>query len=196
MLEAQSINESDLDWHVQVFRLIDSNSVKGLPKDLKDATIKNVLIDMSIHTAYVKAIRSAQHFIYIENQYFLGSSYNWTQCKDLVVNNLIPMEIALKIANKIRANERFAVYVVVPMWLEGVLTGIATQRIIFWQNKTMQMMFETIYKALEEVELGNTYVLKDYLNFFYLGNREASDGTDKEESTLHDLRTFKRHDSR
>ncbi len=38
---------------------------------------KNVLIDMSIHAAYVKAIRAAQHFIYIENQYFLGSSYNW-----------------------------------------------------------------------------------------------------------------------
>lgn len=38
---------------------------------------------MSIHTAYVKAIRAAQHFIYIENQYFLGSSYNWASYKDL-----------------------------------------------------------------------------------------------------------------
>ncbi|KAF6160418.1 hypothetical protein GIB67_019187 [Kingdonia uniflora] len=198
MLEAQSINESDPeDWHVQVctlfcgllkqlkvFRSIDSNSVKGFPKDPKDATIKNlvcgknVLIDMSIHTAYVKAIRSAQHFIYIENQYFLGSSYNWTQYKDLGANNLIPMEIALKIANKIRANERFAVYVVIPMWPEGVPTGIATQRILFWQNKTMQMMYETIYKALEEVGLENTYVPEDYLNFFCLGNREAPDGTE------------------
>lgn len=44
---------------------------------------KNVLIDMSIHTAYVKAIRSAQHFIYIENQYFIGSSYNWSSYRDL-----------------------------------------------------------------------------------------------------------------
>lgn len=44
---------------------------------------KNVLIDMSIHTAYVKAIRAAQHFIYIENQYFLGSSYNWSNYKNL-----------------------------------------------------------------------------------------------------------------
>jgi hypothetical protein len=42
-----------------------------------------VLIDMSIHTAYVKAIRAAQHFIYIENQYFIGSSYNWGSYKDL-----------------------------------------------------------------------------------------------------------------
>ncbi|KAI7990596.1 Phospholipase D beta 1 [Camellia lanceoleosa] len=76
-------------WHVQVFRSIDSNSVKGFPKDPKDATSrdlvcrKNVLIDMSIHTAYVKAICAAQHFIYIENQYFLGSSYNWTNHRDL-----------------------------------------------------------------------------------------------------------------
>ncbi|THG15055.1 hypothetical protein TEA_019355 [Camellia sinensis var. sinensis] len=44
---------------------------------------KNVLIDMSIHTAYVKAICAGQHFIYIENQYFLGSSYNWTNHRDL-----------------------------------------------------------------------------------------------------------------
>lgn len=44
---------------------------------------KNVLIDMSIHTAYVKAIRAAQHFIYIENQYFIGSSYNWSSNKDV-----------------------------------------------------------------------------------------------------------------
>lgn len=48
-------------------------------------------------------------------------------------NNLIPMEIALKIAEKIRANERFAVYIVIPMWPEGVPTGAATQRILFWQ---------------------------------------------------------------
>lgn len=44
---------------------------------------KNVFIDMSIHTAYVKAIRAAQHFIYIENQYFLGSSYNWASYTNL-----------------------------------------------------------------------------------------------------------------
>lgn len=48
-------------------------------------------------------------------------------------NNLIPMEIALKIADKIRSNERFAAYIVIPMWPEGVPTGAATQRILYWQ---------------------------------------------------------------
>lgn len=43
---------------------------------------KNLVIDKSIHTAYVKAIRSAQHFIYIENQYFLGSSFGWPSYKN------------------------------------------------------------------------------------------------------------------
>ncbi|XP_043716589.1 phospholipase D beta 1-like [Telopea speciosissima] len=183
LLDTPYLSKNDPEtWHVQVFRSIDSTSVKGFPKDPKEATSKNlvcdknVVIDMSIHTAYVKAIRSAQHFIYIENQYFLGSSYNWSQHKDLGANNLIPMEIALKIANKIRANERFAVYIVIPMWPEGVPTSATTQRILYWQNKTMQMMYETIYKALREVELEKTYTPEDYLNFFCLGNREALDG--------------------
>ncbi|KAK4269670.1 hypothetical protein QN277_022798 [Acacia crassicarpa] len=182
MSDALSANDNDPEgWHVQIFRSIDSNSVKGFPKDPKDATSqnlvcgKNVLIDMSIHTAYVKAIRAAQHYIYIENQYFIGSSYNWSQHRDLGANNLIPMEIALKIAEKIRANERFAVYIVIPMWPEGVPTGAATQRILFWQCKTMQMMYETIYKALVEAGLEEAFSPEDYLNFFCLGNREVND---------------------
>lgn len=183
--DAPCLGENDPEaWHVQVFRSIDSNSVKGFPKDSRDALQKNlvcgknVLIDMSIHTAYVKAIRAAQHFIYIENQYFIGSSFNWTSYKNLGADNIIPMEIALKIANKIRANERFAAYIVVPMWPEGVPTGAATQRILFWQHKTMQMMYETIYKALEEVGLEEAFTPQDYLNFFCLGNREAVDGSE------------------
>nr|CAB3500354.1 unnamed protein product [Digitaria exilis] len=170
-------------WHVQVFRSIDSNSAKGFPKDPRAATMKNlvcgknVLIDMSIHMAYVHAIRAAQHYIYIENQYFIGSSFNWDSNKDIGANNLIPIEIALKIANKIKANERFSAYIVVPMWPEGNPTGAATQRILYWQNKTMQMMYETIYRALKEAGLDDVYEPQDYLNFFCLGNREVNDST-------------------
>lgn len=41
----------------------------------------------------------------------------------------------------------------------------------------MQMMYEMIYKALQEVGLENQYHPQDYLNFFCLGNRE--DGIDE-----------------
>ncbi|KAG2294262.1 phospholipase D gamma 1 isoform X1 [Brassica napus] len=181
--EASFVDENDPEsWHVQVFRSIDSTSVKAFPEDSKGASArnlqcgKNILIDMSIHTAYVKAIRSAQRFIYIENQYFFGSSFNWDSHKIVGANNLIPMEIALKIANKIRARENFAAYILIPMLPEGDPTGIVTQSILQYQYKTMQMMYLTIYKALVEAELDSQYEPQDYLNFFCLGTREVADG--------------------
>ncbi|KAL5538519.1 hypothetical protein UlMin_045122 [Ulmus minor] len=198
-------------WNVQIFRSIDSNSAKGFPENSKEATNKNLVrwknvsIDMSIHTAYDMAIRAAQNFIYIESQYFVGSSYNWDSFKDSGANNLIPMEIALKIVNKIKANERFSAYILIPMWPEGDPTSTAVQSILFWQvksnslgskyelvlvfrhlfnlcvleilqNKTMQMMYQMIYVALREAGLENQYLPQDYLNFFCLGNCEATEG--------------------
>ncbi|KAF9587186.1 hypothetical protein IFM89_039626 [Coptis chinensis] len=167
------------NWHVQVFRSIDSGSVKGFPKGVKEAEKQNLMcgknlkIDRSIHAAYVKAIRSAQHFIYIENQYFLGSSYYWPSYKNAGADNLVPMELALKIASKIRENERFSVYVVIPMWPEGVPTSASVQEILFWQGQTMEMMYKIIAQALAEAGLSNEIHPQDYLNFYCLGKREA-----------------------
>jgi phospholipase D1/2 len=87
------------------------------------------------------------------------------------------MEIALKIANKIRAREKFAAYIVIPMWPEGAPTSNPIQRILYWQHKTMQMMYQTIYKALVEVGLDSQFEPQDFLNFFCLGTREVPVGT-------------------
>ncbi|XP_061361286.1 phospholipase D delta-like [Gastrolobium bilobum] len=165
------------NWHVQVFRSIDSGSLKGFPKDLFEAEAlnlvcaKNLVIDKSIQTAYIHAIRSAQHFIYIENQYFLGSSFAWPSYKEAGADNLIPMELALKIVSKIRSKERFAVYIVIPMWPEGVPSSAAVQEILFWQGQTMQMMYEIIARELKSMHLDDCHP-QDYLNFYCLGNRE------------------------
>jgi len=78
-------------------------------------------IDKSIHSAYVAAIRRAQHFIYIENQYFLGSSHCWSANRSVPCRHLIPLEIALKIVAKINQGERFAAYIVLPMYSEGMI---------------------------------------------------------------------------
>jgi hypothetical protein len=43
--------------------------------------------------AYIQAIRSAQHFIYIENQYFLGSSYAWPSYKDAGQDHDLPCSV-------------------------------------------------------------------------------------------------------
>ncbi|KAL8459374.1 hypothetical protein ACS0TY_036748 [Phlomoides rotata] len=133
-------NEDDPQtWHTQVFRSIDSGSLKGFPEDAdaayRDNLVfdKNLVIDRSIEIAYIQAIRSAQRFIYIENQYFIGSSYAWPSDQDAGANNLVPIEIALKIASKIRARERFTVYIVIPMWPEGRTDSMSVEQILYWQ---------------------------------------------------------------
>ncbi|XP_047979562.1 phospholipase D delta-like [Salvia hispanica] len=175
-----SREEHPENWHVQIFRSIDSGSLKGFPKFYDEAEeqnlicSKNMVIDKSIQTAYIQAIRSAQHFIYIENQYFLGSSYAWPSYKDAGADHLIPMELALKIASKIRANERFAVYIIIPMWPEGNPKDNVVQEILFWQGQTMQMMYQVIAKEIKSMKL-DAHPL-DYLNFYCIGNREQVTG--------------------
>jgi hypothetical protein len=52
-------------------------------------------------------------------------------------DNLITIELALKITSKIRAGGRFAVYVVILMWPEGVPTGASVQEILFFQVRVI-----------------------------------------------------------
>ncbi|KAH9299274.1 hypothetical protein KI387_030956, partial [Taxus chinensis] len=162
-------------WNVQIFRSIDDGSAIGFPAnpspELGLVTVKDQVIDQSIHCAYVEAIRRAKNFIYIENQYFFGSCASWAEDQDCGCLHLVPIEIALKIVSKIRAKERFAVYVVTPMWPEGIPEGETVQAILHWNRNTMEMMYRMIGEALREQ--GSNEIPTDYLNFFCLGNRET-----------------------
>lgn len=77
-------DESDrATWHVQVFQSVDTASYAGLPERSQEAfekglgREKGMVVDRGIQNAYVHTIRRAQRFLYIENQYFVGSSYAW-----------------------------------------------------------------------------------------------------------------------
>jgi hypothetical protein len=113
--------------------------------------------------------------IYIENQYFLGSSYGWKhegiKAEEIGPLQLIPKELSLKIISKIEVGERFIVYVVVPMWPEGVPESASVQVILDWQRRTMEMMYTDIAQALKANEIEANP--NDYLTFFCLGNREV-----------------------
>ncbi|KAK4728147.1 hypothetical protein R3W88_021135 [Solanum pinnatisectum] len=168
-------------WNVQVFRSIDGGAAFGFPNAPEEAaksgliTGKESIIDQSMQDAYINAIRRAKHFIYIENQYFLGSCFSWysNDIKDEAINSLqlIPKELSLKIVSKIEAGERFTVYVVVPMWPEGLPESASVQAILDWQRRTMQMMYTDIIQALKVK--GIVANPKEYLSFFCLGNRET-----------------------
>ncbi|KAL6643229.1 hypothetical protein ACP70R_021410 [Stipagrostis hirtigluma subsp. patula] len=167
-------------WNVQVFRSIDGSACSGFPKTPEEAAKsglvsgKDNVVDRSIQDAYIHAIRRAKHFIYIENQYFLGSSFAWKpdgiKPEDIEASHLIPRELSLKIVSKIEAGERFAVYIVMPMWPEGVPAKETIQAILDWQRRTVEMMYYDISIALEAKRIDADP--KDYLTFFCLGNRE------------------------
>ncbi|OVA08453.1 Phospholipase D/Transphosphatidylase [Macleaya cordata] len=150
------------DWKVQVFRSIDRVSATSLPDNLS--------VECSIHEAYVEAIRRAERFIYIENQYFIGACHMWEKDRNCGCKNLIPVEIALKVINKIKAKERFAVYIVIPMWPEGLPDSEPVQEILYWTRQTMAMMYRLIGEAIQESR--EPVHPRDYLNFFCLANRE------------------------
>lgn len=153
---------SERNWKVQVFRSIDHVSASQLAK--------NLTVERSIHEAYVEAIRKAERFIYIENQYFIGGCHLWEKEKHCGCRNLIPIEIALKVVSKIKAKERFAVYILIPMWPEGVPESDPVQDILHWTRETMAMMYKLIGEAIQES--GQVGHPRDFLNFFCLANKE------------------------
>lgn len=169
-------------WHVQLFRSIDGGAAFGFPDTPEDAARaglvsgKDNIIDRSIQDAYIHAIRRARNFIYIENQYFLGSSFAWERADDITIEevgalHLIPKELSLKIVSKIEADERFTVYVVLPMWPEGIPESGSVQAILDWQRRTMTMMYKDIITALRAK--GSDEDPRNYLTFFCLANREV-----------------------
>ncbi|KAI3936392.1 hypothetical protein MKW98_000666 [Papaver atlanticum] len=179
-----TLGEDPETWSVQLFRSIDGGAAFGFPHSPEDAAKvglisgKGNVIDRSIQDAYINAIRRAKDFIYIENQYFLGSSYCW-KADDITPEaidclHLIPKEVSLKIVSKIEAGERFTVYVVVPMWPEGEPDSDSVQAILDWQRRTLEMMYADITRALKAKGLEADP--RDYLTFFCLEQPEP--GTD------------------
>ncbi|XP_057768087.1 phospholipase D alpha 1-like [Salvia miltiorrhiza] len=168
-------------WNVQVFRSIDGGAAFGFPETPEEAAKsglvsgKDNIIDRSIQDAYIHGIRRANRFLYIENQYFLGSSFAWNSTDindaDVEALHVIPREISLKIASKIERGEPFRVYVVLPMWPEGFPASASVQAILDWQRRTMQMMYTDIVQTLKAK--GIVANPRDYLTFFCLGNREV-----------------------
>ena len=154
-------------WNVQQFRSIDKTS----------AIMENecISVEADIHLAYIHNIRRAKRFIYIENQYFMGSSQFWDLSKADPAQsvNRIPYEIATRIAKAIKERTDFRVYVVIPLFPEGEPANLPMQDMLRWQRKTIEMMYRIIYNALESENLSREFSVEDYLCFCALGQRET-----------------------
>jgi phospholipase D1/2 len=142
---------------------------------------KGRLVDTSIHNTNIHYIRRAKHSIYIESQYFMGSSFMWSKDSDVKCGNMIAAELTLKICQKIAAREPFTVYILLPMWMEGKPAAEATQGLLHWQRVTIEAMHQEVQKALDARMTNSAdYGLEvsDYLNFYCLGTRETEQGSE------------------
>jgi len=144
------------EWNVQLFRSITSDSAVldcSKMERLVLTSKKGRVVEQSITQCYIQSIRNAQNFIYIENQYFMGSAFQWLQDSGTLCNHTIPAEIVTKIINKMHAGERFTAYIVIPMWPEGDPTSIPMQSILYWQTRTIEMMYSEVGKAIREANV-------------------------------------------
>lgn len=126
----------------------------------------------SIHTAYVNVIEKSKHYIYIENQFFISCA------DDKVVFNKVGDAIAQRILKAHRENQRYRVYVVIPLLpgFEGDIStggGNALQAIMHFNYRTMCRGENSILGQLK-AELGNQWI--NYISFCGLRTHSVLEG--------------------
>ena len=161
-------------WTMQLFRSITSDSCQfDHQRHSKLHSKGGRWVENSIQQCMIRQIRNAQRYIYMENQYFLGSAYAWKDDCGTLSHHLIPSEITQRIIKKIESGEQFKCYVVIPMFPEGDPATAPIQEILFWQFRTMENMYTRIGQAIQANDAGTHPT--DYLSFYCLAKRESPD---------------------
>ncbi|XP_022623455.1 phospholipase D1-like [Seriola dumerili] len=110
----------------------------------------------SIHNAYIHAIKNSQHFVYIENQFFISCADNRH------VFNKIGDTIAERIIRAYREGKKYRVYVVTPLLpgFEGDINtggGSAIQAVMHFNYRTMNRGEHSIISQLRR-EMGEHWI--------------------------------------
>lgn len=132
--------------------------------------------ECSIYYCYMKEIEKAEHFIYIENQFFISN------LADDTAQNLITEAIVKKIVDKALNNKKFYVTVMLPQYPTGnYLAKVSTQSIMHYQNCTVRGTLEIMQKYYQDeikIRRDNGINVKEenilnYIDFFCLRKGES-----------------------
>jgi phosphatidylserine/phosphatidylglycerophosphate/cardiolipin synthase-like enzyme len=138
--------------HVQVLRSVGSWS------------IGTSVTEKSIQNAWCTAITNANHFVYIENQFFIGHCGN-----EKTALNSIPSTLLERIVKAARNNEAFRAIVLIPQHPQGDIAFTMRPRIIL--HYQCQTIFKGITSMIERFKtLCPGVDIKKYLDFFCLHN--------------------------
>eukprot|EP01094_Clydonella_sp_ATCC50884_P025320 TRINITY_DN660_c1_g1_i1.p1 TRINITY_DN660_c1_g1~~TRINITY_DN660_c1_g1_i1.p1 ORF type:complete len:818 (+),score=198.65 TRINITY_DN660_c1_g1_i1:184-2454(+) len=130
--------------------------------------------EKSIYQAYLSAIEAAEHFIYIENQFFISS------LAGQVVRNRIAEAILKRVTRAIESCEVFRVIVVVPVYPEGTFKESASIRYIMkWQFETISRgghsLLEQLYAAYDKETVDQYISFYSLRNYGFLGGNAVTE---------------------
>ncbi|KAI0071462.1 phospholipase D/nuclease [Panus rudis PR-1116 ss-1] len=121
-----------------------------------------VLTERSIQNAYIQLIREANHYIYIENQFFISSVDGSGQVKNTIAGALVE-----RIIRAHQSGTKFKVVVVIPEvpGFAGNVKDESSLRIIMAaQYRTINRGGASIYEELRKQAIEPT----DYIRFYHL----------------------------
>ncbi|XP_078159578.1 phospholipase D zeta 1-like isoform X2 [Carex rostrata] len=122
-------------------------------------------IEESIHNAYCTLIDKAEHFIYIENQFFVSGLSG-----DDIIKNRVLEALYQRILRAVNENKCFRVIIVIPL-LPGFQGGIddggaaSVRAIMHWQYRTICRGPRSILQNLYDVVGPKAH---DYISFYGL----------------------------
>ncbi|XP_033107848.1 phospholipase D1-like [Anneissia japonica] len=127
----------------------------------------------SIQRAYVHAIQTAEHYIYIENQFFISL------IDDTEVTNQIASALYQRIVKAYREKATFRVYVVLPLLpaFQGEVgedEGRSIHAILHWEYKSICKGECSLIERLKKEGIVNP---QNYISFYGLRNHGNLNGT-------------------
>ncbi|RDB28300.1 Phospholipase D1 [Hypsizygus marmoreus] len=121
-----------------------------------------VLTEHSIQTAYLKLIENAEHFIYIENQFFISATKDGDQVKNLIAGALVA-----RIIRAAKEGSKFKVIVTIPEvpGFSGDVKAESSLKIIMAaQYRSINRGGNSIYEEIRKAG----YEPMDYIRFYHL----------------------------
>lgn len=122
-------------------------------------------IEESIHNAYCSLIEKAEHFVYIENQFFISGL-----SRDEIIKNRVLEAVYRRIMRAYNEKKSFRVIIVIPL-LPGFQGGLddsgaaSVRAIMHWQYRTICRGSNSILHNLNDL-MGSR--MHDYISFYGL----------------------------
>lgn len=126
--------------------------------------------ETSILRGWIDAINNAEHFIYIENQFFISNNkFSDTKGKNEIPENSITAALLSRLVSAWHNKENFKVIVIIPQHPQGdVAYSMRPRSILHYQAETIDKGVNCLFSRLKSMCPGVDP--KRYINFYCLQN--------------------------